>query len=90
MESQSSTASVAVTSWHFWKNVFGLVLFGAALAYCCYKLATSNEPAVLLLAGIFAFSLFFTCIRVVRRLFLIRRILAGGGTRPIAESQGQS
>jgi hypothetical protein len=80
VESQTSTASVAITPWHFWKNIFGLVLFGALLAYCCYKLATSNEPTVLLLAGIFAFSLLFTCIRVIRRLFLIRRILAAGGT----------
>jgi hypothetical protein len=80
VDSQTSTASVTITPWHFWKNIFGLVLFGALLAYCSYKLATSSEPTVLLLAGIFAFSLLFTCIRVIRRLFLIRRILAAGGT----------
>ena len=80
MKSQTSTASVTITPRHFWKNVFGLVLLGALLAYCCYKLATSSEQAVLLLAGIFAFSLFLTCIRVIRRLFLIRRVLAAGGT----------
>ena len=80
MESQNSTASVTITPWHFWKNVFGLVLFGVLLAYCCYKLATSSEPAILLLAGLCAFGLFLTCIRVIRRLVLIQRILAAGGT----------
>ena len=75
-----TSSDIAITPWHFWKNVFGLVMFGTLLAYCCYKLATSNVSAVLLLAGIAAFSLFLTCVRVIRRLFLIRRILANGGT----------
>jgi hypothetical protein len=80
MGTHDSNASTVITRRHFWKNAFGLVLFGALLAYCCYKLATSNVPAVLLLAGVGAFSLFLTCVRVIRRLFLIRRILATGGT----------
>ncbi len=80
MGSQNSSATTVITPWHFWKNVFGLVLFGALLAYCCYKLGTSSVPAVLLLAGLGAFSLLITCVRVIRRLLLIRRILATGGT----------
>lgn len=80
MVRHNSTTSITITPRHFWKNVFGLVLFGSLLMYSCYKLATSHEPAVSVLAGICAFSLMLTCIRVTRRLFLIRRILAAGGT----------
>ena len=80
MASQSSTASVIIKPWHFWENVVWLTLLGGLLAYCCYKLATPREPAVALLAGVFAFSLFFICVRVIRRLLLIRRVLAAGGT----------
>jgi hypothetical protein len=79
MASANSNGGVIITRRHFWKNIFGLVLFAALFAYCIYKLATSNEPAVLLLAGIGAFSLLLTCIRVIRRLFLIRRVIAAGG-----------
>ena len=79
MATHTSTKGVIITPWHFWKNIFGLALFAALLAYCCYKLATSGEPAVLLLAGIGAVSLLPTCIRVIRRLLLIRRILSAGG-----------
>jgi hypothetical protein len=77
--SENSNSGIIITPRHFWKNVLGLATFATLFAYCLYKLATSNEPTVLLLAGIGAFSLLLTCIRVMRRLFLIRRIIAAGG-----------
>jgi hypothetical protein len=76
---QSSSTAVIISPWHFWKNVLGLIIFGCTLAYCGYKLRTSNEPVVLMLSGIGSLVLLLTCIRVIRRLFLIRRILATGG-----------
>ena len=79
MTSHDSKKGIVITPWHFWKNILGLVLFATLLTYCGYKLAKSNEPTVLLLAGIGFFSLLLTCVRVIRRLFLIRRILSTGG-----------
>jgi len=79
MASANSNSGVIIRPRHFWNNVFGLVLFATLLAYCVYKLATSNEPPVLLLSGIGAFALLLTCIRVIRKLFLIRRVIAAGG-----------
>ena len=70
---------VRITPRHFWNNVLGLALFAVFLAYCVYKLVTSSDPAVLMLAGVGAVSFLLTCIRVIRRLFLIRRIIAAGG-----------